>query len=877
MMTMNLPIELRKLISAALQKISEHDFPAQWPNLLPEMVSRLQTTEFGIINNVMKALNPVFKGYRAKTASDNLLRELIKVVNEFAEPLTVIFKQTVAQLLAARDNLQVTSLMLEGIKTMLSIFYSLNVVDLPEYFEDHMGEWMSCFHELLVYDPKFPTELLADAKNEDAPGPLTRVWANVFQNVWLYNSKYDGEFALFAQQLLQDSWSLLTKALAESRFDLLVTHGVQFIASVAKSVNHAMFADPQILTSICRSIVVPNVRFREADEESFEMDPTEYIRADIEGVDVETRRRAVTELVRALRKYYEQGVTQVLGEDIGNLLQQYASNPAANWRSKDQVIFLVIALAQRTQTKDKGVTSVNTLVPLGDFYNSQIFPELQGNPNENPVIKADALKFSLAFRSQFTPEQLTALMPCFVRMLGAESYVVVSYTCMNLFRIIPLIPLEVLAQFVGPLLTGLFTVIKSKDHSENRYVMRAILKVVRQSGVHIAGMAREILKALCDKLAEIYKNPTDPFFLHYLFESMSSAIGSLIKSDNIAAVEQAETDLQQMFGVVLNEDIAELLPYVYQIIGLFIEARKKDPADLVKRYGDSFRNFLVPTVWLRSGNVPALARLVRAYIKFAPDFVGPQLQPVLGVFQKLISSKSTDRAGLQILNDIIFFMPVSYWENFYGTILNLLMMRLQNSKTLVLVSALIFNLCLTMLKHGPATLIGALDKIQNGLFLMLYKTVILANVQAVPVRDRKIVALALSQILLNFPPFLQAPYNETWTDTLSAVVILLSEAEEEKFAADYDKAEDGAFADGAALAGEDIEFSNVFAQLSTAAEGDSDYYPQVNAQMELLQSLQAFSRANTGFVPAAVSKMIPKNQQHLTNLFAINNFPQPYF
>jgi exportin-2 (importin alpha re-exporter) len=880
MMTMNLPVEVRKLVSAALQKISEHDFPAEWPNLLPEMVTRLKSPDFGVISNVMKALSPVFKGYRSKMATDNLMRELQKVLNEFAEPLTVIFKQSVAQLLANRNNLEVTVVLLEGIKTMLSIFYSLNSVDIPEYFEDNIQEWMSCFHELLVYQPGFaPGPVLADLKKDDAPGPLTRVWANVFHNIWLYNSKYDEQFENYAQQLLQDTWNLLTQALPEARFDLLVTRGVQFIASVAKSVNHGMFSNPQILTSICRSIVVPNVKFREDDEESFEMDPTEYVKADIEGVDVETRRRAVTELVRALRKFYEAPVTQILGEDITNLLNHYASNPTSNWRSKDQVIFLVIALAQRTQTKDKGVTSVNTLVPLFDFFNTQILPELQGNPNENPVVKADALKFVLAFRSQFSPEQLASLLPCFARMLSAESYVVVSYTCMNLHRIVPMLPADVLAQNAGALLNAMFSVIKTSEHSENRYVMRAILRVVRNSAASISPIARDILKALCDKISEIYKNPTDPYFLHYVFEAMSSTIGTLIKSDNTAAVEQAEADLAPMFAAVMTENIMELLPYVYQIMGLFIEARKKDPASLIKRYGDSFRQFLVPDVWKLSGNVPALTRLVRSYIKFAPDFVGPQLEPVLGVFQKLISNKSQDAFGIQILNDIVFHMNPQYWQNFYPTILGLLMTRLQNSKTLSFVTSLIFNLCLTSLKHGPSTLISSLDKLQPNLFAMLYKQVIIANVQAVPARDRKVVSLALSQLLFDFPPFLQAPFFENWLDTLSAIVILLSEGEDEKLAADYDRAEDDIFADGAltAAASEEGEFSNVFAQLATAAESDGDYFREVDAQKQFLQLLQNFSKQNPGAIGSQVDKMIPKNKQHLENLFLLNQISPPYF
>ena len=40
--------------------------------------------------------------------------------------------------------------------------------------------------------------------------------------------------------------------------------------------------------------------FRPSDEELFEDNPEEYIRRDIEGSDVDTRRRAACDLVKAL-------------------------------------------------------------------------------------------------------------------------------------------------------------------------------------------------------------------------------------------------------------------------------------------------------------------------------------------------------------------------------------------------------------------------------------------------------------------------------------------------------------------------------------------------------------------------------------------------
>jgi exportin-2 (importin alpha re-exporter) len=55
--------------------------------------------------------------------------------------------------------------------------------------------------------------------------------------------------------------------------------------------------------------------------EQFEDDPEEYIRADIEGSDADTRRRAVCELIKELRKYFKKEVTEIFTPYVDALMQ----------------------------------------------------------------------------------------------------------------------------------------------------------------------------------------------------------------------------------------------------------------------------------------------------------------------------------------------------------------------------------------------------------------------------------------------------------------------------------------------------------------------------------------------------------------------------
>ena len=159
--------------------------------------------------------------------------------------------------------------------------------------------------------------------------------------------------------------------------------------------------------------------FRDADEELFEDNPEEYIRKDIEGSDIDTRRRAACDLVRGLCKYYEQVVTTIFSDYVNAMLRQYSQNPKENWKSKDAAIFVVTSLAAKKSTAKHGTTEANQLVNLVDFYNSQIVTDLNSpNVDDVPVLKADAIKYLITFRS-------------LVRLFFREA---ILYKCFPLFQ-----------------------------------------------------------------------------------------------------------------------------------------------------------------------------------------------------------------------------------------------------------------------------------------------------------------------------------------------------------------------------------------------------------------------------------------------------------
>lgn len=159
---------------------------------------------------------------------------------------------------------------------------------------------MNNFHTLLTLDNK-----LLQTDDEEEAGLLELLKSQICDNAALYAQKYDEEFQRYLPRFVTAIWNLLVTTGQEVKYDLLVSNAIQFLASVCERPHYKnLFEDQNTLTSICEKVIVPNMEFRAADEEAFEDNSEEYIRRDLEGSDIDTRRRAACDLVRGLCKFF---------------------------------------------------------------------------------------------------------------------------------------------------------------------------------------------------------------------------------------------------------------------------------------------------------------------------------------------------------------------------------------------------------------------------------------------------------------------------------------------------------------------------------------------------------------------------------------------
>lgn len=851
------PEAIQKQLSDAISIIGRHDFPNKWPNLISQMVEKFDTGDFHVINGVLHTAHSLFKRYRHEFKSQELWTEIKEVLDNFAEPLTKLFVATMNLRTVHANNPEALKVIYSSLVIICKVFYSLNFQDLPEFFEDNMGNWMSNFHELLTVD----VPCLKNEDDEEA-GLLEQLKSQICDNVALYASKYDEEFQSYLPQFVTDIWNLLISTGTQPKYDLLVSNALQFLATVAnRSQYRHLFEDPIIMSSICEKIVIPNMEFRASDEELFEDNPEEYIRRDIEGSDVDTRRRSVCDLVKVLSQYFEAKMIEVFGQYVQAMIQRYGESPEQNWRSKDAALYLVTSLAAKGQTQKHGITQSSQLVDLNSFAQEHILTELQKPVNTIPVLKADSIKYIMMFRSVLPREMVVGSLPQIVKHLTAVSHVVHTYAACAIEKILVMktpdgnsvVKTEEVTPIARELLTNLFSALDLPGSQENEYVMKAIMRSFSALQAQVIPHLGDLLPKLTQKLALVARNPSKPHFNHYLFETLCLSI-KIVCTSNKAAVSTFEASLFPLFQWILQQDVQEFVPYVFQMLSLMLE---QHTSGVPEPYMLLFPCLLAPVLWERPGNIHPLVGLLRAFIaQGGSQIIATQkVSGLLGVFQKLIASKANDHEGFFLMQSLIEHLPTEALSPYMKQVFVLLFQRLSSSKTTKFIKGLLVFFCLYCLQYGPANLIGMIDGIQQQMFGMVIERLFIPDLQKISGNvERKIAAVGVTKLLCETPELVDGPYSQFWVPLLQALIGLFELPEDQSLLPD----------DHFIEVDDTPGYQPVFSQLLFANKRDRDPLQGVaDVRLHLAQSLSKLSVAYPGRLQPMLGGISEPHRIHL--------------
>jgi len=389
-------------------------------------------------------------------------------------------------------------------------------------------------------------------------------------------------------------------------------------------------------------------------------------------------------------------------------------------------------------------------------------------------------------------------------------------------------------------------------------------------GERVKPLASACVQKFAAFLAETCANPKNPTFSHFLFEGVSGLLRHAVTdAQSMAAFEQA---LFPPFQFVLQQDVVEFAPYVFQLLAQMIEARNCDNGDaLPAAYLGIFPALLAPSLWDRQANVTPLVRLLEAYLRKAPREIasgaasGPgaanHLTGVLGVFQKLAASRAQDHQGFFILNALAECLPLAAWRAHLPAVWGVLFQRLQTSKTAKFTKCLVVFTCLLCAKHGPGCVEETTAAVQPGIFEMLVKSVVAPAVPSVAgAVETKVVAVAVANVLsasAGIKGDLPA-----WCALLSAAVATLEKPQEAKDAEAAARGEGGDANAEAEAAESERGYAAAYNPLRNAARRESDPRADVaDPKTHLAQKLAAVSAETPGVFGAAIAQHCPPEVQ----------------
>ena len=100
------------------------------------------------------------------------------------------------------------------------------------------------------------------------------------------------------------------------------------------------------------------------------------------------------------------------------------------------------------------------------------------------------------------------------------------------------------------------------------------------------------------------------------------------------------------------------MPYVFQLFAALLETNPSNT--LPDHFKDLIQPILMPVLWESKGNAPALVRLLGTILpRGAADIArNNQIEPILGIFQKLISLRATEVQAFELLESIVAAFPM---------------------------------------------------------------------------------------------------------------------------------------------------------------------------------------------------------------------------
>ena len=541
-----------------------------WPKLMDFIGEILNKHISPKSLHIYNLITKIIKRYHIESKSDPLFREIIYTMDKICKPMTDDAINIIKYFNTYNntDNKDIMMQCLQMMNKIMSIFYSLNYQDFPEFFEDHLTEWITILNDTLLLPNK-----TGDINNNIDPviyELILKVKAKTLKNINLYYSNYYEDIEKYAQELCSSVWTLMCKnKIIKDNYSKLMKELLDFFKSgfqMGKINNLNM----EQLNQIFEYIILPNLSMSQQEIEDFQENPVEFLKIEFEEYDMNSNKYYSINLLQIIINNFPDVNKIIIAPKIVKFLEEYKTDKNKNWNKKLLAINLLFASCIKTFAQKFGVTELNPQSIYNDIDGliTEIFINEFQDYNSPIIVQVYSLKFLSTFRLQITDKnKLGQIILLLINILNKCG----DITKTRISRTVDIINNnDIFNNLIGSLLNFI-------SQNTNIFAMRCFFRALKLTqDEKLQQLADSINTSMDSILKLIIKNPQSDEFNFYFFETCALIMKKFeIKNNNnnisdLSLIKNFENTLRNDLNLILQNNITDLLGYSFQLFAFYL-------------------------------------------------------------------------------------------------------------------------------------------------------------------------------------------------------------------------------------------------------------------------------------------------------------------
>ena len=556
-----------------------------WPKLMDFIGEILGNHDSSKSRHIYNLITKIIKRYHIESRSDPLFREIIYTMDKICKPMTEDAINIIKYFNS--NNINNDGLMRQCLQIMnkiMSIFYSLNYQDFPEFFEDHLNQWITILNDTLLLPNK--TADINTTINPSLHELILKVKAKTLKNINLYYSNYYEDIEKYVQELSSSVWTLMCKSKnIKDNYSKLMKELLDFFKSgfqMGKINNLQM----EQLNQIFEYIILPNLTMSPQEKQDFLENPVEFLKIEFEEYDMSSNKYFSINLLQIIINNFPDVNKVIISPKIVSLLNEYNSDKSKKWDKKLIAINLLFASCIKTFAQRFGVTELNPKNVYNDIEAliTEIFIK-EFQTYDSPIFtQVYSLKFLSTFRLQITDKnKLGQIILMLIGILNKCGEITQNACLLCLDLIINMKDLQTRKSSTVEIINDdnifnnlISSLLNFISKNTNIFAMRCFFRTLKLTQDQKLQSLSESINTSMDVILKlIIKNSQSDEFNFYFFETCALIMKKFeIKNNNntsdLSLIKSFQNALQNDLNLVLQNNVTDILGYVFQLFAYYL-------------------------------------------------------------------------------------------------------------------------------------------------------------------------------------------------------------------------------------------------------------------------------------------------------------------